>query len=154
MRRVIEVIASLFEALTSETDGLIDFRRDDDARINREVTQYELREMLRHGNYDIVHFAGHAAFDRQRPESSAWLLSDGPFSAQAIRNTLRWRESQPWLVFANACEAGMDGKVPTMYQTDCMPECVPRSWCRAFIGPLWRIDDTVAANIAGVISSS
>ena len=148
--REAEVIATLFEALTSETDGLIDFKRDEDARINREVTQDELREMLRHGNYDIVHFAGHAAFDHQRPESSAWLLSDGPFSAQAIRNTLRWRENQPWLVFANACEAGMDGKLPTMYQTDVfgLVSAFLDPGVSVFIGPLWRIDDTIAANIA------
>jgi hypothetical protein len=148
--REAEVIATLFEALTSETDGLIDFRRDEDARINQAVTQYELREMLRHGNYDIVHFAGHAAFDHQRPESSAWLLSDGPFSAQAIRNTLRWRESQPWLVFANACEAGMDGEVPTMYQTDVfgLASAFLDPGVSVFIGPLWRIDDTIAAKIA------
>ena len=145
-----EIIASRFAALASETDGLIDFKRERDARINQEVTRGELREMLRDGNYDIVHFAGHAAFDPKRPENSAWLLSDGPLYAQAIRNTLRWRDAQPWLVFANACEAGMDGTRPTMYQSDVfgLASAFLDNGVSVFIGPLWRIDDTIAASVA------
>ena len=107
-----EEIANSFAALAAETDGLLDFNRDRDALINAEVTREQLRELLRHGNYDIVHFAGHAAYNPERPGSSAWLLTDGRLSAQAIRNTLRWRDTQPWLVYANACEAGMDGAPP------------------------------------------
>jgi hypothetical protein len=143
-------IALSFEALASETDGLIDFKRDRDTRINQVVTRYEMRQLLRDGNYDIVHFAGHAAFDPKRPESSAWLLSDGPFSAQSIRNTLRWRQTQPWLVFANACEAGMNDQPPQMYQTDVfgIASAFLDHGVNVFIGPLWRIDDNVAAETA------
>ncbi len=143
------IVSSALEALASETDGLIDFKTERDAYINQPLTRDTLRELLRHGNYDIVHFAGHAAFDRERPESSAWLLSDGPFSAQLIRNTLRWRETQPWLVFANACEAARDDPTKT-YQTDVfgLASAFLDNGVGVFIGPLWQIDDDVAAELA------
>lgn len=142
-------IADAFEALAAETDGLIDFVRARDAHINSTLTEADLRQMLRHGNYDILHFAGHAYFDKNRPESSAWILSDGPFSAQSIRNTLRWRETQPWLVYANACEAAMDG-TPQTYQTHVfgLVSALLDQGVNVCISPLWRIDDEVAAQIA------
>ena len=144
------IVATTLEALASETDGLIDFKIDRDAWIGRRLTRDVLRQMLRQGHYDILHFAGHAAFHPDHPETSAWLLSDGPFSAQLIRNTLRWRETQPWLVFANACEAAMDGQSPKIYQTDVfgLASAFLDNGVGVFIGPLWRIDDAVAGGIA------
>ena len=143
-------IASLFEALGSETDGLIDFTRARDARIGERVTQNEVREMLRGGGYDIIHFAGHATYDRKRPERSGWQLSDGLLTAQEIMNTLAWRDTQPWLVFANACEAAMDGRVPSMYQNDVfgLASAFLEHGVSGFVGPLWRIDDAIASEIA------
>jgi hypothetical protein len=147
-----EQIARSFAALAAETDGLLDFDRERDTRINQEVTREQLRELLRHGNYDIIHFAGHAAFDPEHPASSAWLLSDGRLSAQAIRNTLRWLDTQPWLVYANACEAGMDHGTPAIYQSDVfgLASAFLDHGVSVFVGPLWRIDDRVAARIAQV----
>jgi hypothetical protein len=147
--REAEAIVRTFESLASETDGLIDFVRDRDAHIGKKITEADVRQMLRHGNYDVVHFAGHAAFDADRPESSAWMLSDGPFTAQSIRNTLRWRETQPWLVYMNACEAAQDG-TPKAYQTHVLGlvTAMLDQGVNVCIGPLWRIDDVVAADIA------
>lgn len=141
-----EVIGAGFEALAAETDGLIDFNRERDLCINVEVTEADLRQKLRQGNYDILHFAGHAAFEPDRPESSAWWLSDGPFSAQSISNTLEWRKTRPWLVFANACEAGRDG-APKTYQSHVLglASAFLDQGVSAYIAPLWRIDDVVAA---------
>jgi CHAT domain-containing protein len=144
-------IANAFAAVAAETDGLLDFRRDRDAFINREVTRAQLRELLRYGNYDIIHFAGHAAFDPKSAGASAWLLSDGRLTARAIRNTLRWRDTQPWLVYANACEAGMDtDRQPPVYQSDVfgLASAFLDHGVSVFVGPLWRIDDRIASRIA------
>ena len=71
-------------AMAEETDGLLDFRRERDAFIDQTARAARC-EFARHGNYDIVHFAGHAAFDAKNlPAVSAWLLSDGRLSARAI----------------------------------------------------------------------
>jgi CHAT domain-containing protein len=146
-------IANTFEALAAETDGLLDFKRDRDAFINQRVTHEQLRELLRHGNYDIIHFAGHAVFEPGNPGESGWLLSDGRLTARAIRNTLAWRDSQPWLVYANACEAATEADgTPAMYQNQNEVYGLASAFldhgASVFIGPLWRINDNVAARVA------
>jgi CHAT domain-containing protein/predicted negative regulator of RcsB-dependent stress response len=57
------------------------------------------------GQYDVLHYAGHATYDPQHAEQSGWLLADSPLSAAMIRqlgNTV----SLPALVFSNACRSG------------------------------------------------
>jgi CHAT domain-containing protein len=100
---------------------------------------------------DIIHYAGHAYFDRNNPEDSAWLLSDDFLRASAIRNTLAWTESPPWLVFANACEAGMDAEASAgHYQGDVfgLATAFINKGVAAYIAPLWPVDDAVAAQLA------
>lgn len=146
-----EEIAKAFEALAAETDGLLEFKRDRDALIKKNVTRSDLRDLLRYGNYDIIHFAGHAAFDPRHAGSSGWLLTDGKLTARAIQNTLRWRDTQPWLVYANACEAAMESTAAsTMYQHDVfgLASAFLDHGVSVFVGPLWRINDRIAARIA------
>lgn len=115
------------------------------------VTMHEFRRLLRSGQFDIIHYAGHASFDKNDPEGSAWLLSDGLLRAREIRNTLAWTESPPWLVFANACEAGMDAGSPAgRYQSDVfgLATAFINQGVAAYIAPLWPVDDAVAAQLA------
>ena len=106
---------------------------------------------MRRGEYDIIHFAGHALFDADNPEQSAWLLSDGPLWAQEIRNTLARAKRSPWLVYANACEAAMEGDAPRSgYQGDVfgLATAFIQQGVAAYIAPLWRINDSLAAQMA------
>ncbi len=119
--------------------------------IGEELKAFDLRELLRSGEYDIVHYAGHAYFDQKSPEASAWVLSDGPLHAQEIRNTLSWTDSPPWLVYANACEAGMDGhKARDRYHGNVfgLATAFINNGVAAYIAPLWPVDDFVAAFLA------
>ncbi|MFQ5577140.1 MAG: CHAT domain-containing protein, partial [Anaerolineae bacterium] len=147
-----EQVALTFERLARTMGATLDFDRSRDVHIHQPFTKLQLRQKLRHGNYDIVHFAGHAIFNPQDPEQSAWLLSDGPLWAQEIRNTLAWVETPPWLVYANACEAGMDsGERANRYQGDVfgLATAFINQGVAAYIGPLWPIDDAVALQMAG-----
>ena len=103
-----EQVAGFFEASSSETGDLIDFDRKRDVKIHEPVTSADMRARLRDGDYDIVHFAGHGVFKSRDPETSAWILSDGELWSLEIRNTLVEHRAPPWLVYANACEAGME----------------------------------------------
>jgi CHAT domain-containing protein len=106
----------------------MDFDRRRDVRIHQVLTRDECRRILRSGAYDIIHFAGHAFFDRDDPLRSGWILSDGALWAQEIRNTLM-RTTPPWLVYANACEAAMDAQGPAAkYQGDVYGLTSIRSW--------------------------
>jgi hypothetical protein len=68
-----------------------------------EVTGRRLNRELMQGQYNLIHYAGHAHFNELDPERSGLLLADGEiFYAQKIRRLL---EGQP-LVFLNACQTG------------------------------------------------
>jgi CHAT domain-containing protein len=146
-----EQVASWFERTADEIGSVIDFNRERDTRIHRRVTSADLRALLREGGYDIVHFAGHGVFRENDPQTSAWLMSDGPLWSLEIRNTLAEHPAPPWLVFANACEAGMDGARPQrQYQGNVfgLATAFINQGVSAYIAPLWQIDDQLAQHIA------
>ena len=121
------------------------------ALIGVRVDAGDVRQYLRDGQFDLIHFAGHAYFDEEDPAGSAWLMSDALLRAQEIRNSLSRSQSPPWLVFANACQACMDaGTKPKQYQGDVfgLATAFINQAVAAYIGPLWPIDDTVAARLA------
>ena len=131
-----------FAALAAETDGLLDFKRDRDALINqdghprRAPRAAALRQLRHHPLRRARRVRCQSVRGRAR-----WLLTDGRLTARAIRNTLRWRDTQPWLVYANACEAGMDAdRTPTMYQNDVfgLASAFLDHGVSVFVGPLWR----------------
>ncbi|MCO4771127.1 MAG: CHAT domain-containing protein [Deltaproteobacteria bacterium] len=149
-RQEAEHVARLFEDLALDMGATLDFHRGRDVLIGREVTKERMRRLLREGGYDIVHYAGHSIFSENDPESSAWILSDGPLWARELRNTLAWMEEPPWLVFANACEAGMDSdKEARRYQGDVfgLATAFINQGVSAYIAPLWPVDDQVALTL-------
>lgn len=54
---------------------------------------------------DLLHFAGHAEYDRATPAASSFLLSDGPLSATELVQ-LTNAAGSPRLIFLNACQSG------------------------------------------------
>jgi hypothetical protein len=146
-----EQVAGWFERAGREVGSIIDFDRQRDTRIHTRLTTAEMRRLLRDGGYDIVHFAGHGVYRADDPETSAWLLSDGQLWSLEIRNTLADHPAPPWLVFANACEAGMDGGRPARkYQGNVfgLATAFINQGVAAYVGPLWPIDDLLAQHIA------
>jgi CHAT domain-containing protein len=144
-----QTVVNAFAQLHEELAGLPPLHIT--ALIGTEVTVHEFRRLLRSGQFDIIHYASHACFDKKDPEGSAWLLSNGLLRAREIRNTLSWTVSPPWLVFANACEAGMDAGAPVgQYQSDVfgLATAFINQGVAAYIAPLWPIDDAVAAQLA------
>lgn len=122
-----------------------------DAWIGGRLTRTVLRQCLRNGNYDVVHFAGHGTYDADDPDESGWVLSDGLLTVTELRNTLTSCEAPPWLIYANACSAGMIGKKePSSYHGDVhgMAEACIRAGARAYVAPLWRIHDESARMLA------
>ncbi len=144
-------VATVFSQLGQIFGSAINFQTQRDTYIRRSLTCLQFREILRRGEYDIIHFAGHAMFDANNPEQSAWLLSDGPLWAQEIRNTLARAKRSPWLVYANACEAAMESGAPgSGYQGDVfgLATAFIQQGVAAYIAPLWRINDSLAAQMA------
>lgn len=145
-----EMLADCFDQLRDELGEMIDFDRVRDTRIGKRLTNQEFRDLLRHENYDIVHFAGHGQFDSEDAETSAWILSDGELWALEIRNTLANHPAPPWLVYANACEAGMESRgVPPRYQGNVfgLATAFLNQGVAAYVAPLWPINDKLAQQI-------
>jgi CHAT domain-containing protein len=105
----------------------------------------EVLAMLGSGTYDIVHYAGHAYFDRRDPSESAWIFKDG---GRVRARDLVNLSSLPALLFSNACEAGV---VEPIYHTDKygVAEALLRAGLINYIGTFWQINDSPGAFLAG-----
>jgi hypothetical protein len=68
-----------------------------------EATRARFANMLATGDYDILHFAGHAFLDPSTPGSSALHFADGELTADEVLQ-LPW-EAPPYFVFNSACES-------------------------------------------------
>jgi hypothetical protein len=114
----------------------------------------QFRRMLLAGSFDIVHYAGHAAFDAGRPDQSGLLLDDGEVCfAQKIQRLL---QGHP-LVFLNACETARLTEPDERRPPEGTYEGDPREGLAsafvyggalACIGAMWPVSDVVAADFA------
>jgi CHAT domain-containing protein len=75
-----------------------------DVLTGEEATRASFADKLADGDYDILHFAGHASFDPDMPGSSALRFADGALSADEVLE-LPW-QAPPYFVFNSACESG------------------------------------------------
>lgn len=150
-REEAEELATLCETMAVELAGELDFDRERDAFIGVTLTRAAMRRLLREGSYDVLHFAGHGTFDSRQPERSGWLLSDGLLTVTELRNTLAWTETPPWLIYGNACDAGMVGDQVAragMGEIHGMADACIRMGVNAYVGPLWKIGDESARLLA------
>jgi CHAT domain-containing protein len=126
----------------------------------KDATKSTLREAFNSGQFDIIHYAGHAFFDPYRPENSGLICAHGEhFTSDDIRRS----GNMPAIVFFNACEAGRlrrakeDGdKVGTtiedgheqMRSTMGLAEAFLRNGIKHYIGTYWPVQDMAAAVFA------
>ncbi|MGD9597908.1 MAG: CHAT domain-containing protein [Steroidobacteraceae bacterium] len=113
------------------------------------------------GDYDVVHYAGHAAFDPGAPRSSGLIVSDGVVTGGDLVSLAQL----PALVFFNACESGRvrgaraipaarraAGARTSRVAGLAAGVSVAEAWLRAgianFIGTYWPVGDAAAATCA------
>ncbi len=112
---------------------------------------------LRSGEYDVVHYAGHAFFDESAPEDSGLVLADGNLLGCDLAKIL----SLPSLVFFNACEAARvrsdghetvaDPATPRgarVQQSLGVAEALLRGGVANFLGTYWPVNDTAASQFS------
>lgn len=66
------------------------------------ITSDFIKEKIR--NFDMVHFAGHADYNHEKPGQGGWRLSDGLITAQDI-SKMMGTATMPALIFSNACQS-------------------------------------------------
>ncbi len=117
-----------------------------------DVTASRLTDELSLGDYDLIHYAGHAGFDAERPERSYLLLSTGEhFRAERVQRLL---EGHP-VVFLNACESSKSAPQAqgrstggTVAQAQGLASAFVYGGAQACVGSLWPVFDDTAAELA------
>jgi CHAT domain-containing protein len=114
-----------------------------------DATRARLLAEFRSGDYDAIHFAGHAWFDAEAPASSGILCAGGRVLSGADLAAL---DSVPALVFFNACESGrLRTAVNPLRQLDRsvgFAEAFLRGGVANFIGTWWPVSDGAASAFA------
>lgn len=120
--------------------------------VGDEVTSSRLTDELSLGDYHLIHYAGHAGFDRRRPERSYLLLPNGErFRADRVQRLL---EGHP-IVFLNACESSRSGSqddggstASTVAQSQGLATAFVYGGAPACVGSLWPVFDDSARTLA------
>ena len=117
-----------------------------------EATRARLLAEFRSGDYDAIHFAGHAFFDSAAPASSGILCAGGRVLSGG---DLAAMDSVPALVFFNACESGrLRSAVKPLRQLDRsvgFAEAFLRGGVANFIGTWWPVSDAGATAFATLL---
>ncbi len=124
-----------------------------------EVTRSRLHEELRSGDYDVVHYAGHAFFDPVQRSRSGVLCSDNQVLSG---EDLAGIGNLPALMVFNACEAGrvrgvarsaagmMEARSGSerVLRNVSLSEAFLRGGVANYIGTYWPVGDAPAEKFA------
>lgn len=117
-----------------------------------EATRGNFIQRATSGDYDILHFAGHAAVDPEDPATSALRLADG-FLLDDELLALDW-QAPPYLVFNSACESGRAAGGQRLAagerQANGLAAAFLAAGCAAYAGYFWPVTDTGAEQFAGI----
>lgn len=117
-----------------------------------DATRARLLAEFRSGDYDAIHYAGHAFFDATAPAASGILCAGGRVLSGADLAAL---DSAPALVFFNACESGrLRQAVKPLRQLDRsvgFAEAFLRGGVANFIGTWWPVSDAAATAFATLL---
>ena len=101
-------------------------------------------------NHDVIHFAGHSAYDRDNPTKSGWQLHDDVLTAGEISKL----GTPPLLVFSNSCQAGTtaewDGAPRYEGHAFGIGSAFLLAGVKNYIGTFWAVHDQESANFAAV----
>ncbi len=105
----------------------------------------EVIDRLLSGDYDIVHFCGHAVHDTQRAGRSGWVFDD----LQLLSGTdLEGAERAPRLVFANACASAQLQQPAATGLLEGLADTFFQQGVRHYIGAAWSVPSQPARLLA------
>ena len=112
----------------------------------RQADKFSLISEMR--DKDLIHFIGHAFFDKKHPEKSGWILKEGILTSQELGRM----DTSPLLVFSNACQSAATDNLESGYlyekKTFGIGNSFLLSGVQNFIGPLWVIHDKGSVRFA------
>jgi hypothetical protein len=117
-----------------------------DLFLNNQVTKIKVLKILLRGKYDVIHYAGHADFNITEPTNSHLKLSDGSQPTYDEITRIRFDENARPVIFANACSTSKSSFVGDKLIS--LASAFARAGALAYIGTMWPIQDTTAADFA------
>lgn len=121
-----------------------------------EATRTNVLRHLMLRNYDVLHFAGHASYEREREatSSSGWVFSKGQ---RITANELQRIDRIPKFVFSNACESGVTPDRSEMHSEELAPNFAESFFARGvanFVCTAWPVEDFAAREFALTLYAS
>ncbi|MCA9429632.1 MAG: CHAT domain-containing protein, partial [Candidatus Omnitrophica bacterium] len=132
-------------AAAKEGEGLYDLCRHD-TRVELELLRSRVTPEAvkgRLGEFDVVHYCGHADHFGDRPDESGWLMSGGNLTAKNVMELFKGATAAPLMVFNNACYGGSTeawNKV-TEHESFGFANAFLRAGCTHYIGAVSEILD-------------
>jgi hypothetical protein len=149
-RAELEALRSVAESATGSFTVEVDALEGDHATLAR------FRRRLADGDYDILHFAGHAAFLAARPGESVLRFADGVMTADEVLG-LPW-PAPPGLVFASACESAQTRRGARLAgrrrNANGLAAAFLSAGVAGYLGYLWPVSDEGAGVVAGSFYST
>ena len=103
------------------------------------------------GQYDVLHYAGHADYDLQEPAQSGWRLADGKLTAREVMQ-LGTAATLPALVFCNACQSGQTQAWTLSQEAEQgiygLANAFLLAGAQHYIGSFWEIPDQPSSTFA------
>jgi len=99
-------------------------------------------------SFDVLHFAGHCAYDEGDPRKSGWVFTGGKL---ITANELGRIDRVPKFVFSNACESGVTPDRSEMRSDQLAPSFAERFFERGitdFVCTAWPVEDISARRFA------
>jgi class 3 adenylate cyclase/tetratricopeptide (TPR) repeat protein len=108
-----------------------------------------VRDKMR--NFDIVHFAGHAEYNRQNPGNSGWRLTGGSLRARDITK-MTGTAAMPALIFSNACQSARTEewflKLRFAAEIFGLANAFLLAGVKHYVGTFWEISDEPSSRFA------
>jgi tetratricopeptide (TPR) repeat protein len=103
------------------------------------------------GQYDVMHYAGHADYDLEDPANSGWRLADGKLTARQVMQAGA-SGSMPALLFCNACQSGQTEAWRLRPEAEQgiygLANAFLLAGAQHYIGTIWELPDQPGANFA------
>lgn len=113
-----------------------------------EATRTRVMQELMLRPYDVLHFAGHCKYEKQKPSASGWIFTgDKRLSA----NELGRIDRIPKFVFSNACESGITPDRSEKRSPELAPSFAEAFFARGvqnFVCTAWPVNDLAARDFA------
>ena len=103
----------------------------------------EVVDLLASGEFDLVHYSGHADTNDQVTEKTGWLFKDGEFLTPGELEAL---DQPPAIVVANACLSGQLGKNPSVVPS--LADAFFKGGVYDYIGTSWQVREQPAVAFA------